>query len=217
MRARFVFLFLLVGGCAAEPFARENLPRLSNPDPASMSREYAASQPLRFTSDDTIIIQAPFHDEFAFLAVMKIDRPAGTFEMVALNQLGVKLFHIGGDRQNAAIRFAIPPLMAQKDFLLSVAGDVRRIYFDSVPAGDARIRIDPTDVQFGKNDLVYILGGQPPGLLEKRQDGIFGPAWRVRYYLYASESGRLFPRGIVMDNNQFHYRLIVKNRDWENQ
>jgi hypothetical protein len=50
-------------------------------------------------------------------------------------------------------------------------------------------------------------------LLEKRLEGFWGTIWRVRYYRYAPESGGLYPRGIVMDNERFHYRIIVKNRD----
>jgi len=58
----------------------------------------------------------------------------------------------------------------------------------------------------------------PAVLLQKQLDGFFGPTWRVRYYDYRpGDGGRLFPHGIVMDNFQFHYRIIIKNRDWSIQ
>jgi hypothetical protein len=63
--------------------------------------------------------------------------------------------------------------------------------------------------------LVYEFGGQPTVLLEKRLDGAFGPIWRVRYYEYATATTWLYPRGIVMENNRFNYRIIVKNREWQ--
>ncbi len=62
--------------------------------------------------------------------------------------------------------------------------------------------------------MVYDLGGDPPILLDKRLVGCFGTIWRVRYFQYASSGGSLYPRGIVMDNGQYHYRIIVKNRGW---
>ena len=215
MKLRYALLLLLIAGCAAEPFPAEKLPILANPDPNSMRDQFARSLPPRFISDDTVIVEAPFHEKLAILGVLKVDRAAGTFELVALNQLGLKLFHVAGDRTTSTIRFALPPLMEHKDLLLSLAGDIRRMYFDLVPDGDARSRVEPTDVQFGEGNLVYVLGGEPPVLVEKRQDGFFGPVWRARYFQYAPQSGGLYPHGIVMDNYQFHYRIVIRNRDWE--
>jgi hypothetical protein len=37
----------------------------------------------------------------------------------------------------------------------------------------------------------------------------------VHYFHYTPHPGGLYPRGIVMDNGELHYRIIVKNRDVE--
>ena len=88
--------------------------------------------------------------------------------------------------------------MKQKSVLLAIAKDIRRMYFDLVPEKDAKIETDSNTVQFTEDtrhgELVYEFGGDPPVLLEKRHEGWFGASWKVRYYDYASSSGRLYPQ-----------------------
>jgi hypothetical protein len=213
-----ILLLALFAGCAAEPFVRPPLPVLKNPNPRAMRARLAHALPDRFTSDDTVIIQAPFRDDLAVLGVLRVNRSAGTFELVGLNQLGVKLFHLSGDSHGNHIRFAVPPLMKHKEVLLAIAGDIRRMFFDLVPEKGAGIGVGPTMLRFtqdtSEGTMVYEVGGDPPILLDKHLIDWFGTAWRVRYFQYASTTGSLYPRGIVMDNNWFHYRIIVKNLDW---
>jgi len=223
MRIRWAILLLvpLIGGCAGEPFIREPLPVVRHPDSNALRDAFARTVSNRFISDDTVIIQAPFRNDLAVLGVLRVDRVAGTFELVALNHLGVKLFDLKGDRGGTSVRFAIGPLMKQQEVLLAIGEDIRRMYFDLVPSQPAVAQIERTDVKFTQTDhggrLVYVFGGQPGILLEKRSIGFFGVVWRVRYYRYESQGASLYPRGIVMDNSWFHYRIIVKNRDREIQ
>jgi hypothetical protein len=219
MRLAMVISLLLLAGCAADPFTRPPLPVLNNADPKLIRADFAASLPGQFTSDDTVVIEAPFGNKLAALGVLRVDRAAGTFELVGLNPIGVKFFDIAGDRTTATVRYAIPPLMQHEDLLLSMATDIRRMYFDLVPGDDFEVYIQPTFVRYSQHTpdgkLVYEFGDTPTVLLEKRIDGFFGTVWRVRYYLYGPSARAAFPAGIVMDNNQFHYRIVVKNRDWE--
>jgi hypothetical protein len=213
-----VLLPALLTGCAAEPFTRSPLPALKNPDPRAIRAQLARSLPDRFTSDDTVIIQIPFRNDLAVLGVLRVDRSAGTFELVGLNQLGVKLFHVAGDSHGDTIRFAVPPLMKHKDLLMAIAEDIRRMFLNLVPDSASEPDIDSTTIEYTQETpegkMEYEVGDSPPVLLEKRLAGFFGDQWRVRYYRYRSSSGSLYPRGIVMDNGHYHYRIIVKNRDW---
>ena len=43
----------------------------------------------------------------------------------------------------------------------------------------------------------------------------FGPNGGCGTFDIPREFGGLYPRGIVMDNGRYHYRIIVKNRDVE--
>ena len=220
MRRQFLIaiVFACLGGCVSEPFSRSPLPILSHPDPSAMRDSFARTIPDRFTSDDTVIIRAPFHDDLAVLGVLNVDRAAGTYELYGLNPLGVEFFHVGGDRHGPAIRSAIPPLMAHQDLLLSIAVDIERMYFDLLPENDSRTGIESTRVIFSRKlkdgKLVKEFGDEPAVLLEKHLDGLFGPIWRVRYYEYRPANGMRYPHEIVMDNSRYHYQIIVKNRDW---
>lgn len=219
MRKCLAMLFLLIAaGCASDPFTRPPLPDLVNPDPKSIVEQFANSLPRQFTSEDNVVIQAPFGNQIAVLGVLKVDRDAGTFELIGLNPLGVKFFDIASNEHDSTIRFAIPPLLEHRDLLLSIAADIRLIYFNPTPESGLDVQIEPKIVRFSKNTsdgkLVYEFGDIPGVLLEKRMDALFGATWRVRYYQYAVQSGELFPHGIVMDNNRFHYRIIIKNSDW---
>ena len=208
-------LVLLLAGCAAQPFAREELPVLQNPDPQAIRQSFAASIPAKFVSDDTIVVSVPFHSDMAFLTVMRADRAAGKFEIAALNLTGIKLFDITSDPSGSKILYAVPPLEQHKDILLMTAAAIREMFLDLTPAADAKVKVAKTQVQYVDGKLVYRIGGNPAVLLEKKEDGLLGYKWRVQYFRYASDSGRLYPRGLVMDNGTYHYRIVMKNRDME--
>jgi hypothetical protein len=212
-----ILFIALLAGCSQSPFERPPLPELVNPDPTTIRTTFAAATPSRFVSDDTVIIHAPFQD-LAILGELRVNRKTGMFQLMALNQLGVQLFFLEGDSQHTDIKFAVPPLMEKKDLLMSIAADLRRMYFDLSPDTDADVDIHSKYVDFSKKGpdgkMVYEFGGAPTILLEKRLDGFWGTLWKVSYYQYDPNIAGLFPRGIVMDNDHFHYQIIVKNRSW---
>ena len=210
-------LLAFIGGCAAEPITRAPLPLLNNPNPVDVRASFLHEMPnLRVTFDETVIIRAPFHKELAVLAELVVDRPADRFELVGLTHVGVTLFKISGDVHGASVDFAVPQLLEHKNLLLALGLDIRRIYFDLVPNDAASVTLGKTLIRFSEKTsegrLVYEFGGEPALLLEKHLDGFFGAIWRVEYFQYESSGEGLFPREIVMNNNQFHYQIIVKNR-----
>jgi hypothetical protein len=206
-------MIVLLTGCAAQPFAREPLPILQNPDAQAMRQSFAASIPAKFVSDDTIVVSVPFHSDMAFLTVMRADRTAGKFEIAALNLTGIKLFDITSDSSGAIVQYAVPPLEKHKDILLMVAAAIREMFLDLTPPAESKTNARKTKVQYVNGNMVYQIGGNPAVLLEKKEDGLLGFKWRVQYFRYASDSGRLYPRGLVMDNGTYHYRIVWKNRD----
>jgi hypothetical protein len=222
---RIVILVMLLAitpiGCAKSPFRETPRPKLTQADPAAIVDDFTQSLSPRFTSDDTVIIHAPFRDDMAILGVLKVDRAAGTFELLGLNHVGVQLFHLSGDRDGSHIRSAIPPLMEHKQILLSIADDTRRMYFDLTPSDRDRASVKSTTVRFSEKTpqgtLIHEFGGDPTVLLEKRLTGLLGTKWRVRYFEYAAKDGKPHPRGIILNNGHYHYRITVRNRDWQAQ
>ncbi len=210
-----LILLAMLAGCSSEPFTRPPLPKLVGVDGLAIRDQFAHTQAAEFSSQDSVIISAPFRDDIAVLGVVGVNRKAGEFEMVGLNQLGLELFHLSGKQNTITVVSAIPPLMEQKWILESIGRDIRRMYFDLVPPAKSDIKVGDAIVRYKTGDLVHEFGGQPIVLLEKRVEGVFSPKWRVRYYDYAESAGRLYPRGIVMDNGHYHYRIVVKNRNWQ--
>jgi len=213
-----LLLTFLLAGCRSQAFQHPPLPILHNPNPQLIREEFARVTPDHFTSDDTVIVQAPFRDDMALLSVLQADNRAGTFEFLALNHLGVEFFHVGGDRKSVAVRSAIPPLENYKFLLVSIANDIRNTYLDIVPPQASKTQITKREVTFYSRidggTLYYTFGGQPTLLLEKRLRGFWGDKWRVQYFDYRPDNGKLFPHAITVDNGSYFYRIIIKNRDW---
>ncbi len=216
--AAVLLLTACLTGCRAQPFQRPPLPTLHNPNPQAIREAFARAIPDHFTSDDTVIVQAPFRDDMALLGVLQADNRTGTIEFLALNHLGVEFFHVGGNRKSVEIRSAIPPLENYKFLLYSIANDMRATYLDVVPPQAAKTQIRPKEVIYYSRveggTVYYTFGGEPTVLLEKRLRGFWGDKWRVQYFDYRSENGKLYPHGITVDNGSYFYRIIIRNRDW---
>ncbi|MHC4695174.1 MAG: hypothetical protein ACYTFA_00360 [Planctomycetota bacterium] len=205
----------LLAGCASVPFVAVPTPVLHDPDPAAIRSAWSASLPTRFTTEDTVVIEFP-GNSLALLGFLRIDRAAGTFEVQGMNHLGWRAFLISGDPLKTEVLFAAPPLVEQPKVLQSIAQDIRRMYFDLVPDQAARVRVDARSVRYTEDrsdaKVEFVMGGADGVLLEKRLTHWIWPVWRVRFYEYTPAVEGVFPRGMVLDNARFHYRIAVKNR-----
>ncbi len=101
--------------------------------------------------------------------------------------------------------------------MTSVAEDIRRIYFDLLPSPRAQVAVRRHRVVFsestGDGTLRHVFGGENLVLLEKSFRQGWFRRWRVMYYEYEPNKGWLVPRGIVLHNRRYNYRLVVKIRD----
>ncbi len=205
----------LLAGCASVPFVDVPTPVLHDPDPAAIRSAWSASLPTRLTTEDTVLIEFP-GNSLAFLGFLRIDRAAGTFEVQGMNHMGWRAFLISGNQRKTEVLFAAPPLAEQPKVLQSIAHDIRCMYFDLVPDQAARVRIGARSVRYTEHrpdaDIEFVMGGADGVLLEKRLTHWIWPVWRVRFYEYTPTLEGVFPRGMVLDNARFHYRIVVKNR-----
>lgn len=216
--AAVVVLAALVG-CTSVPFAEPVLPPLDERAPAAVAQAYREALPTRFTADVSMVIELPWH-RLAVLGCLRVDRVAGTFELVGLSHLGFKLFQLAGDRQGVQVRFAAPVFAARTALLQALAEDCRRSYLELVPPDEAEVLTERDCLRFlvpGEDGgrVEYVFGGVGTHLLQKRVGHGWGRPWQVAFYEYGTESGGLFPRGIVVDNRQFGHRLIIKHRNWQ--
>jgi len=206
---------MLPAGCASVPFVAVPTPLLHDPDPAAMRSAWSAHLPTRFTTEDTVVIEFP-GDSLALLGFLRVDRAAGTFEVQGMNHLGGRAFLISGSPRKTEVLFAVSPLAEQPKVLQSIAQDIRRLYFDLVPDQAAQVRVGARSVRYTEDrpdgTIEFVLGGANGVLLEKRLTRGIGPVWRVKFYEYTPSVEGVFPRGMVLDNARYHYRVVVKNR-----
>lgn len=236
------FSLLLLTGCTSEPFKHQTLIPMGVTAPQQILDKLARSMPTSIVTDDTVVIQAPFRDDLAVLSVVKIDRINVTLELMGMSHTGVKLFHVAYVDGQPLIRFAAPPLAKQTQVLESLATDSWHIYFDLLPELDSWKKTSWDNMTFERKTsngkLTYTVAriaktkdvAPATVLTEKQLSTWTGTKWRIRYFQYEPptqsqvEDGNIstpavnakrHPTGIVLDNKKFHYRIIVKNRQWQ--
>jgi len=211
----FMLGVALLGGCTSVPFVAVPMPLLHDPDPAAMRSAWSANLPTRFTTEDTVVIEFP-GNSLALLGLLHIDRVDGSFEVQGMNHLGGRAFLISGNPRKTEVLFAMPPLAEKPKVLQSIAEDIRRMYFDLVPDRAARVRVEARRLRYTEDrpdgKVEFVLGGADGVLLEKRLTHRQWSVWRVRFYEYNPAGEGVFPRGMVLDNARYHYRIVVKNR-----
>jgi len=211
---------ILLAGCASAPFAEPTLPPLGEATPAMVLQEWREAVPERFVSEVSLVIETPWQ-RTAALGCLRVDCVAGTFELVAMNHAGFKLFDLFGDRQSTQVRFAAPVLAEHPELLPALADDLRHAFFDLVPPADAEATTTRDVVRFlappgddGRRE--YVFGGEGRYLLRIacRRDW-WRNAWQVGYYEYVTQSGGCFPRGIVVERPWPGFHLVIKQRNWQ--
>ena len=90
------------------------------------------------------------------------------------------------------------------------------MYFDLAPDPSAQVRVEARSVRYTEDrpgaKVEFVMGGADGVLLEKRLTHWIWPVWRVKFYEYTPALEGVFPRGMVLDNARYHYRIVVKNR-----
>lgn len=217
-RLLVVFLgALLLGGCTTVPFRETPPVAMDAVDPLRILEQYRETLPERFQLLTSVVFDYRWRS-FAGIGMVEIDRTAQTFRIVCLNPLGVKLFELSGDADKTEPHFVMPQLMEQGgDFPTTVGSDLRRIYFNVVPALEASISRKKHAISFrqpvGSGSLEFDFVGADGELVEKRYYEDDDLIWRVSYYEYREEHGKRFPKGIIFANYRHGYRLTVRVKE----
>lgn len=210
-------ILLWLTGCASVPFKETPLTPLPEElSPEKTRQEFKDRLPNRFTSEETLIFSFLWR-ELAVLGYSNIDRREETFEVMALNHLGIQLFYITGDRANVKLQYAIPEFAEQPELIDAIGNDIRRVYFNMIPDSEAEPTIYHNRLVFSQKmnggTLQHVFGGKKLNLIEKKFRRGLSRKWEVKYYEYAPLDNFNFPRGIILRNRDHGYRLIIKIRD----
>lgn len=209
-------LMLVAAGCGSIPFQETVFVPFGSEDPRILVERFQQGTPASYRLLNTVVFEYNWR-KFSGIGLVDIDARNKLFKIVCLNPMGVKLFELSGDQSRTTTHYAIAALATRGDVATAVGNDIRRIYFDPVPAPEARIWKGKYKISFrqpsGPGSLEYVFAGEGGYLIEKKyfEDG--GLVWKASYYEYRDREGKCFPQGIVFLNYQFGYRLIVKVKE----
>jgi hypothetical protein len=209
-------LLLAAGGCSPVPFKEPARVSLDAVEPRSLVERFQANAPVGFQLLNTVVFEYNWRT-FSSVGYLDIDGQNRAFKLALLNPLGVKLLELSGDENGAAASFAIADFSRYGDIASVIAGDVRRIYFDLVPAPDARVWKRKCSIRFrqpsGAGMLEYVYAGIDGDLIEKNYYDDEGIAWQAAFYEYREERGKRHPQGIIFRHFNYGYRLIVRQKE----
>lgn len=203
---------LLLSGCSTIPFAPTELVATS----AQTATELAARS--SYSGSDALLVRqsALFRlqgMEVPIVGVMRLDPAANSARLVGMNDMGVKLYDITVHPKESTANFIIPDLAQYPGFSEAVATSVRRIFLLPKPSADDSLERTPMDYRLHRQDasggsVRFTFGGRDIMLLEKSFKSAT-ESWQVHYYQYKPWLGKLFPGGIVLDDDKAGYRLTI--------
>ena len=213
-RTKFLLLAVLLflfSACSTVPFPAT---RLTTAGPKSAAELSASSWTAGAGS--LLIRQSALFElqgmRIPITGVMKLDLTAKSARLVGMNDMGVKLYDISVDRTSSRTNFVVPDLGRYPGFTEAVAVSVRRIFLKPLPSPTDSLTLSSRSYlltrQGTDGKLAFLFGGADAQLLEKTGENPAG-SWRVRYYQYQPQQGRLIPGGIVLDDDRAGYRLTL--------
>ena len=212
----FACCLLLCAGCATQPFEPVAMVPLEYHDAKNVYDAVRSSLPTQFAALTSVVF-AYRGRSMLVLGYTEVDATAGTFSVVAMTPLGMKLFELHGDKAGVESFFVVPELSRKVNPIDTIAEDIRNMYLDLLP-DQATVYEEREDAVVFKNcvkdgRLAYVLGGDPPVLVEKRLCDKDGTIWCVTYHEYIERDGKLYPKGIILRHHRYGYRLIIRLKE----
>lgn len=228
-----LFLFLLAG-CRTEPF---QYPEFQHTPPVSEAKDrmklLRAEMPQSYLAEAGVVIEYYFRT-FSILTLAKIDLEKNEISVAGLTPAGAKLFELQGKNGAVESFWWLPnqPWSAyEKEASQQMMQDLFHIYAGLLPPeqcavternGKWRISVDEFR-KSGGTRTEYIFAGNPPLPVRKQCHKLartwFGKRfcsgtllWQISYYRYILQDGKWFPADIVLDNERYSYRLIIRTR-----
>jgi hypothetical protein len=147
--------------------------------------------------------------------LLRLDPAAGTARLVALDDMGIKFFDLTVNASGYQEHYLLPALGRLPGLTATVAASVRRIYIDPRPNERDILQIQSDRYLLRRSDVdgetLFLFGGEPLQLLQKSWQGRDADhaGWQVRYFEYRNVEGRVWPRGIVLNDEANGSRLTL--------
>ena len=218
-RFKLIFiLFILLNsvGCSSIPFKNIDYVALDNVNPDNLREEFKTVLAQKLEVINSIVFEYKWHS-FSALGYTQLDLVNNTFQVSCMNPVGIKLFELTGDRNTINPNFVLKELLQRGDLPQAVGEDIRRIYFDMLPSGQAIIEKEKYRIIFsqpsGTGQMKYIFAGSHHWLIEKHYYEKNRKIWSVFYYDYLMNKGRLYPAGLILKHHRFGYNLIIRLKE----
>ncbi len=213
MRKIAVFLLiLLLTGCGGVPFAvTEPAPVPAEVTPEQLAASVWTQQSGIFLVRQTVLFE--FRGaRVPMSGMLRLDASRGRARLVAMNDLGVKLFDLEVSETTQQQHYLLSDLSRIPHFAEAVATSVRRVFLAPRPDGSERLTRSPRLAElrrpFGSGDVCFTFGGGDTRLLMTVvADG--EESWRIRYFEYQKKSAIDYPRGVVLEDRMAGYRLTL--------
>ena len=205
---------LFVAGCTAiPPFAAPTLVPLPPCDAATVAASDWSGTQGALTIRQSVLLEVA-GGSWAMNGMLRLDPDAGTARLVALDDMGIKLFDLVVRADGYEERYLMPALARYPGLSAAVATSVRRIYVDPRPNGHDILQVHPDRYLLRRGDpdgeTLFLFGGEPLALLVKEYRSASGGAgWQVRYYEYRDSDGLRWPHGIVLTDEAAGSRLTL--------
>ncbi len=192
---------------------------MSGVDPLAVVEKYKGSLPEQFQVLNAILFKYGWN-KFTALGYVDVNIPAKSLTVAGMNPMGVKLFELSANENGVDTHFMLKELERQGDISRRIGEDMRRVYFDVIPAPEAEIKKKKDRLLFrqvsGNGVFVHVFAGADGHLVEKEHYRDNTLHWRVSYYNYRREGGRIYPGGIIFNNYTHGYSFTVTLKEIHN-
>ncbi|MEZ4601633.1 MAG: DUF3261 domain-containing protein [Syntrophotaleaceae bacterium] len=211
-----IMLLLLLAACAAP--ARVPIPVIE-PAPAGLATEDLASA---VWTERPAVMRLRQTARFSFrgrevpmIGMMELDTRSKKTRLVAVNQMGVKLFDLEVTQSGVVEHYLLPQLARYPRFGEAVAVSLRRIFLSPVPIQETDVLETREDGGYrlsgerNADQVAFLFGSDPVRLIEQT---LRGPKddWKVVYLDYCLLAEQPYPREIVLEDRRAGYRLDLR-------
>lgn len=211
-----VIILLHLTGCAGIPFQKAERVPIGKIEPGEVKEQFALRLPEKFRIINSMVFEYK-GGTLSFIGYSDIDTLEKTFTVVGLTQFGIKLLELTGNNDKTELKFAIEEFTKRENFAETVAGDIKKIYFDRLPGAGAKASREKYETVFARDEngatIEHVFAGAGNLLVEKRCTVDNIAVWSVNYYEYRIENGKLYPAGIILENHKYDYRLILRLKE----
>jgi len=215
MRIALYALFLLIlVGCVPQyrPLLQDEKIHENGHDALRILEDFSNAMPRELRLVQSIVFRKSFISMSA-MGFTHIDQDLGSFAVVGLSPMGVKLFETKGDQSSIEHAYALENFTKRGDFIGTLAQDIKAIYFDLLPSRRSMFHVGTNEITFrqtkGARKFELVFDRKSGNLKEKRGFNGNHRVWRVFYSDPQDVDGKWIPGEILFKHERHRYQLSL--------